>query len=167
MKFFAEIPTLQNHNSIRHEFWYFNLIRIPALLRTLLFSFAALSCSSRGKSNLSSETVEPKLSSIQKEIFDENCNAPSCHGSGKKGDLSLIAGNSFVQLVGVQSTADKKNIPPFLRVKRGSPDSSILFIKIMVPDTNQGEVMPKGADKLSQNSIDAIRQWILSGAPNN
>lgn len=167
LKFFVEISTLQNHSSIRHKFRYFNLIRIPAFLCILFFSFAALSCSSRGKSNLSGETVEPKLSSIQKKIFDENCNAPSCHGSGKKGDLSLISGNSFAQLVGVQSTADRKNIPPFLRVKRGSPDSSILFIKIIAPDTNQGEVMPKGADKLSQNGIDAVHQWILSGAPNN
>lgn len=167
LKFFAEISTLQNYKSIKHKFRYFNLVRIPALLCTLLFSFAAFSCSSRGKSNLSGETVEPKLSSIQKEIFDKNCNTPSCHGSGKKGDLSLISGNSFAQLVGVQSTADRKNIPPFLRVKCGSPDSSILFIKIIAPDTNQGEVMPKGTDKLSQNSIDAIRQWILRGAPNN
>jgi len=167
LKFFAKIFTLQNHNSIRNEFRYFNLIRIPALLCTLLFSFAALSCSSQGKSNSSGKTVEPKLSSIQQEIFDENCNAPSCHGSGKKGNLSLVAGNSFEQLVGIRSTIDKKNLPSFLRVKPGSPDSSILFIKIIAPDTNQGEVMPKGTDKLSQNSIDAIRQWILNGAPNN
>jgi mono/diheme cytochrome c family protein len=136
-------------------------------LCTILFSFAALSCGSRGKSNSSKQTIEPKLSSIQQEIFDESCNASSCHGSGKKGDLDLVAGNSFEQLVGVRSTADKKNVPPFLRVKPGSPDSSILFIKIIAPDTSQGEVMPKGTDKLSQNSIDAIRQWILDGAPNN
>jgi mono/diheme cytochrome c family protein len=119
------------------------------------------------RSNVPGQKVEPKLSAIQKEIFDESCNAPSCHGSGKKGGLSLIAGNSFAQLVGVRSTADRKNVPSFLRVKPGSPDSSILFIKIIAPDTNQGEVMPKASDKLPQNSIDAIRQWILSGAPNN
>jgi hypothetical protein len=52
-------------------------------------------------------------------------------------------------------------------VKPGSPDSSLLFVKIIAPDANQGEVMPKGADKLTQNSIDAIRRWILNGAPNN
>ena len=68
-------------------------------------------------------------------------------------------------MFGVQPT--KKNAPPFLRVKPGSPDSGLLFVKIIAPDTNQGEVMPKGADKLTQNSIDAIRRWILNGAPNN
>ena len=65
----------------------------------------------------------------------------------KKEILALIAGNSFAQLVGVRSTADKKNVPPFLRVKPGSPDSSFLFIKIIAPDTNQGEMMPKGTDQ--------------------
>ncbi|MGA7159974.1 MAG: hypothetical protein WBZ48_03165 [Bacteroidota bacterium] len=113
------------------------------------------------------KAIEPKLSSIQKEVFDENCNAPSCHGSGRKGDLSLVAGNSYTQLVDIQSTADKKNYPPLIRVKPGYPDSSFLFVKIIAPDTNQGELMPKANDKLTQNSIDAIRQWILNGAPNN
>jgi hypothetical protein len=166
LKIFVEISTLWNHEYLSHGLWCLSLIRTPALLCTMLFSLAAFSCSSHGKSN-PSELVEPNLSSIQKEIFDENCNAPSCHGSGRKGDLSLVAGNSFGQLLGVRSTADKKNFPPFLRVKPGSPDSSLLFIKITVPDTSQGELMPKGADKLTQNSVNAIRQWILNGAPDN
>ncbi len=153
--------------SILHEPRYSCLIRTPVLLCTLLLTLAELSCNPRGKSNSSGQSIEPKLSSIQLEIFNESCNAPSCHGSGKKGDLSLVAGSSFAQLVGARSAADKKNVPPFLRVKPGSPDSSLLFIKIIGPDTNQGEVMPKANDKLPQNSIDAIRQWILSGAPDN
>jgi hypothetical protein len=52
-------------------------------------------------------------------------------------------------------------------VKPGSPDSSFLFVKIIGPDTSQGEMMPKGTDKLTQDNIDAVRQWILNGAPNN
>ncbi|HTY09904.1 MAG TPA: cytochrome c [Bacteroidota bacterium] len=123
------------------------------------------SCSSRRGSQ--DRPIEPKLSSIQKEIFDESCNAPSCHGSGKKGNLSLVKGNSFTQLVGVGSTMDKKNLPQFLRVKPGNPDSSFLVVKLIAPDSSQGEIMPKGADKLTQNEIDAIRRWILSGAPDN
>ena len=153
--------------SILHEPRYSCLIRTPVLLWTLFLTLSELSCNSGGKSNSSGHSIEPKLSSIQREIFDESCDAPSCHGSGKKGNLSLVAGNSFAQLVDVRSTADKKTAPPFLRVKPGSPDSSLLFVKIIAPDTNQGEVMPKGTDKLTQNNIDAIRQWILNGAPNN
>jgi mono/diheme cytochrome c family protein len=143
------------------------LIRTPVLLWTLFLALSEFACNSGGKTNSSGHSIEPKLSSIQQEIFDESCSAPSCHGSGKKGNLSLVAGNAFAQLVDVRSTVDKKNAPPFLRVKPGSPDSSLLFVKIIAPDTNQGEVMPKGTDKLTQNSIDAIRRWILNGAPNN
>jgi mono/diheme cytochrome c family protein len=123
-----------------------------------------LACNS-GRSD--STVVAPKLSSIQQEIFDANCNAPSCHGSGMKGGLSLTAGNSYRQLIGVAGAFDKKNIPAILRVKPGTPDSSLLFIKITSPDTSEGELMPKGNDRLSQNKIDAIRQWILDGAPDN
>jgi len=62
---------------------------------------------------------------------------------------------------------DKKDRPQLLRVQPGSPDSSFLLLKLIAPDTSQGEIMPKGTDKLSQNEIDAIRRWILSGAPDN
>jgi hypothetical protein len=142
-------------------------MRIAVCLCIPPLGLAILSCGSNGKSNSTVQVAEPKLSSIQRRIFDENCNAPSCHGSGRKSDLSLVMGNSYGQLVGVASLADKKNLPSFLRVKPGNPDSSILFIKVCAPDTNQGEVMPKGSDKLTQGNIDAIRQWILNGAPNN
>ena len=152
---------------LKIDFIVLEFMRIAMLLCAALFCMGFLSCGSNGKSGSSPQIIEPKLSSIQKEIFDESCNAPSCHGSVKKGSLSLVAGNSFAQLVGVRSTSDKKNIPPYLRVNPGSPDSSILLIKIVAPDTNQGEAMPKANDKLPQNSVDAIRQWILSGAPNN
>ncbi len=167
LKLAGEIFTLPFHKYLRHKPRCFSLIRISVLLPVFLFSMAAFSCGSNSKPNSSGLTVEPKLSSIQKEIFDVNCDAPSCHGSGKKGDLSLVAGKSFAQLVGIRSAADRKNLPPFIRVKPGSPDSSLLFIKITAPDTSQGEIMPKGADKLTQGNIDAIRQWILNGAPNN
>jgi hypothetical protein len=52
-------------------------------------------------------------------------------------------------------------------VKPGSPDSSFLYIKITSPDTTQGEIMPKGSDKLTRDKIEAVRQWIFNGAPNN
>jgi hypothetical protein len=84
-----------------------------------------------------------------------------------KGGLSLVAGKSYRQLVGIAGTFDKKNVPAFVRVLPGYPDSSFLYLKITAPDTNQGEVMPKENDRLSQNKIDAIRQWILNGARDN
>ncbi len=86
----------------------------------------------------------------------------------EKKEISALSQETLLNswsVFGAQAT--KKNAPPLRRVKPGSPDSSFLFIKIIAPDTNQGELMPKGLGKLTQNSIGAIRQWILNGAPNN
>ena len=127
----------------------------------------AFACGSNEKSNSSKPIVAPTLSSIQQEVFDVRCSAPSCHGSGMKGDLSLVGGNSYGQVVAAAATADRRNLPPFLRVKPGSPDSSFLYIKITLPDSDQGEIMPKGGEKLTQQEIDAIRQWIIRGALND
>ena len=142
-------------------------------MRTLLIialtwtSCFIISCDSKKALDKSARPTEPKLSSIQHDIFDVSCNAPSCHGSGVKGGLSLIDTNSYRQLVGRPGTVDRKNTPPMFRVKPGSPDSSFLYIKITSPDTTQGEIMPKGSDRLTNDKIEAIRQWIVSGAPNN
>ena len=139
-------------------------MRIPFSSLLILPVFCALACTSGGSSDA---PVAAKFSSIQGKVFDKSCSAPSCHGSGKKGGLSLTRDSSFSQLVGAAGILDNKHTPPFLRVRPGSPDSSLLFIKITNPDTSEGEIMPKGSDKLSQNKIDAIRQWILEGARDN
>ena len=142
-------------------------MRIPLIIFIALGSFLPISCTSKNGSNELAKPIEPKLSSLQHDIFDVSCNAPSCHGSGVKGGLSLTDSNSYKQLVGIEGSVDRKNRPSFFRVKPGSPDSSLLFIKITSPDTSQGELMPKGSDKLAKEKVEAIRQWIESGAPNN
>jgi hypothetical protein len=165
--FFAEISTLVHNENIRHLFGCDSLMRISLFFFAIGLGLAGFACGSKGGSDGSTPTVRSQFSSIQQEIFNASCNAPSCHGSGVKGGLSLIEANSYQQLTGTVSTLDKKNLPPFLRVKPGSPDSSFIIVKLTAPDTSQGEIMPKGSDRLSQDKIDAIRQWILDGAPNN
>ena len=142
-------------------------MRIAYFFPMLLIIVSAFACVSHDKSNANAEIPDTTFSSIQKAVFHESCSAPSCHGSGAKGGLSLLAGESYTQLAGVPSTLDKKNFPPFLRVKPGHPDSSFLLVKLTAPDSSQGEIMPKGSDRLSRSQIDAIRRWILAGAPNN
>ena len=139
--------------------------RKAAALCCLLGSLALTSC--RKGIGSDDPVLEPKLSVIQKEIFNESCDASSCHGSGTKGGLSLMPGKSYEQLIEVASVGDKHNVPGFVRVKPGVPDSSFLLIKVIAPDSGQGEIMPKGNDRLSPHQIDAIRQWILAGAPEN
>ncbi len=142
-------------------------MRTPLIVLVAWVSFILISCDAKKTSDDPAKPLEPKLSSLQHDIFDVSCNAPSCHGSGVKGSLSLIDTNSYEQLVGKQGTTDRKNTPPLFRVKPGSPDSSFLYIKITSPDTTQGGIMPKGNDKLTSDKIEAIRQWIMNGAPNN
>jgi mono/diheme cytochrome c family protein len=142
-------------------------MRPPLFVLAALACFILISCSSKKKSDDPQKVLDAKLSSLQQQLFDVSCNAPSCHGSGAKGGLSLVAANSFRQLVGVPGTTDRANTPPLFRVKSGSPDSSLLYIKITSPDSTQGELMPKGRDKLTSDEIEAVRRWIMSGAPNN
>lgn len=142
-------------------------MRVAPFFPILLIIISAFACTSRDKSNRNAEIPDTTFSSIQKIIFHQTCNTPSCHGSGAKGGLSLLAGESYQQLVGVRSTLDKKNFSPLLRVNPGYPDSSFLLVKLTAPDSSQGEIMPKGSDRLNQSQIDVIRRWILAGAPND
>ena len=81
-----------------------------------------------------------------------------------KGELSLVAGGSRQQLVGVVSAGDHRNVPPMLLVNAGKPDSSFLYLKLVALADSQGVLMPKGGDKLSQENIEAVRAWIANGA---
>jgi hypothetical protein len=142
-------------------------MRTLLIILVALVSFILISCKSKKKLDEPAKLLEPRLSTLQHDIFDISCNASSCHGSRVKGRLSLIGTNSYKQLVGMQGTADRKNIPPLFRLKSGSPDSSLLYIKTTSPDSTQGELMPKGSDKLTPDEIEAVRQWIIISAPNN
>ena len=106
-------------------------------------------------------TPNPTLSSIQANVFTPGCALPSCHGnSGTKANLNLTNGQSFANLVGVNSQL----FPPSKRVEAGDGANSIL-IKIL-----KGEVspqMPQNAAKLSDAIIDSIAKWIDIGAMNN
>ncbi|MFA5833247.1 MAG: hypothetical protein WDA22_07200 [Bacteroidota bacterium] len=115
---------------------------------------------------ITAKTVEPTFTSIQAIIFT-NCALQSCHGASAKAGLNLSKGSSYDNLVNVRSVEDKKNLPPFYRVKPNSPDSSFLYIKITSPGQGQGDRMPQAGISLSQNEIAAIRQWIAEGAKNN
>jgi hypothetical protein len=167
LKVFGILSILLIHEPVRQNHTLFSLMRTVLIVIAAWVSFILISCNSKKIPDEPVKPPKPKLSSLQYDVFDVSCNAPSCHGSGLKGGLSLIDTNSYEQLVGKLGTTDRKNTPPLFRVKPGSPDSSFLYIKITSPDTTQGETMPKGSDKLTRDKIEAVRQWIISGAPNN
>ena len=167
LKIFGILPILSTHDLLTPYYWHLSLMRTLLIILVAGISFIQISCNMKKKSDEPPKVLNSKLTSLQQEIFDVRCNAPSCHGSGVKGGLSLVGANSYRQLVGVPGTTDRMNTPPLFRVKSGSPDSSLLYIKITSPDSTQGELMTKGSDKLTPDEIEAARQWIIIGAPNN
>jgi len=136
------------------------LLPILVLLITTFWS-----CSSDNPTeppqNTASQAPSSKLSDIQTKVFNVSCALSGCHGStNNQAGLSLTAGNSYSNLVNVQSFL-------FPQFKRVLPDSSSksLIIKIL-----KGEVsprMPFNRTPLSNAVIDSIAKWIDNGALNN
>ncbi|AFH50830.1 Hypothetical protein IALB_3127 [Ignavibacterium album JCM 16511] len=101
-----------------------------------------------------------KFSELQVKVFN-NCLGAQCHSSSaNQGNLTLEAGVSFNNLVGVQSAL----FPQFKRVEPGNSTNSLL-IKIL-----KGEVsprMPLNGSPLTAATIDSVARWIDQGALNN
>jgi Bacterial Ig-like domain len=105
--------------------------------------------------------VTATFSSIQANVFTPIC--ATCHsGASAPHGLRLDGNNSYALLVGVPSDEQ----PSILRVKPNDPDNSYLVQKIQGTAAT-GERMPAGMPALPEATIDAIRQWITSGAMND
>jgi hypothetical protein len=107
--------------------------------------------------------MQPSLASIQINIFTPICSV--CH-SGPPGpnlpagmDLSSAAA-SFSSLINISSFEE----PTILRVAVGDAGNSYLIHKLEGTSA-QGSRMPQGGPFLDQATIDVIRLWIDSGAP--
>jgi hypothetical protein len=79
------------------------------------------------------------------------------------GSQNLTAGHTFSNIVGIASLEQ----PGLMRVKPNDPDNSYLIHKVEGTAGITGAQMPFGGPPLSQDTIDQIRSWIASGAPNN
>ncbi len=109
-------------------------------------------------------SLEPKLSSIQTQIFDQRCALSGCHvGSSAPFGLDLSQGVASGNLVNVPSG----EVPQLDRVEPGDPDRSYLIMKLDGTPGIVGQRMPLGASALSSDEIQAIRDWITSGALDN
>lgn len=101
-------------------------------------------------------------------IFDRQC--VTCHlYESPQGDLTLEAGDTHAQTVGVPSTASK--LP---RVSPGDPERSYLIYKLRgthLAVGGKGAQMPFNADTgssgLPKDELDLVEAWIRSGAPDN
>jgi uncharacterized protein (TIGR03118 family) len=114
-------------------------------------------------------TVGPAvtLTQLQTQVFTPLCSG--CHngsqpaGGPLPGSQNLTAGQTFSNIVGVASIEQ----PGLMRVKPNDPDNSYLIHKVEGTAGITGAQMPFGGPPLSQDTIDQIRSWISSGAPNN
>jgi hypothetical protein len=101
---------------------------IPAVILITVILFSACgedNPTEPGGSNVS--TPNPTLSSIQANVFTPGCVFANCHGnSGSKANLNLTNGQSFANLVSVESQL----FPPSKRVEAADGENSIL-IKIL------------------------------------
>ncbi len=101
---------------------------------------------------------------IQVEIFTPSCALGGCHDTvTHQAKLDLTAGNAYAQIFLIDST----ELPPLKRVVPSDPNNSYLLQKINGTTSIVGARMPLGAAPLNGDQINLVRDWILSGAPNN
>jgi len=105
--------------------------------------------------------IPPTLAAIQEQIFNRYCVA--CHLPGGTGPMPLHNEDaSYESLVNAEFSFTCA-VP---RVDPGNPDGSCLVLKIEGSPLTSGNTMPPPpAPSLDQDEIDAIRGWILDGAP--
>ena len=119
--------------------------------------------------------IQPTYSSIDQSFFKVSCTA--CHSGAQatsSGGLDL-SGDAFSALVNVtaqNSQAQSGSRPAgLLRVKPGDPDNSLLYQKLLIgptPSPEFGDGMPLNSPgSVCQETREAVRLWIASGAPRN
>ena len=119
--------------------------------------------------------IQPTYSSLDQSFFKVSCT--TCHSGAQaasSGGLDF-SGDAFGALVNV--TAQNSQAQPgsrpagLLRVKPGDPDNSLLYQKLLIgptPSPAFGEGMPLDSPgSVCQETREAVRLWIASGAPRN
>lgn len=85
-------------------------------------------------------------------MFDERCTG--CHSEKKsKGDLNLASLN------GIAKGGEHGSV-----WLPGSPQASLLMKRILLPESHEDHMPPKGKAQLSAAEVQLLFQWILSGA---
>jgi len=101
-------------------------------------------------------------------VLSATCTNAGCHGNvaAQEGLQLTDAAASYGNLVGVAS----HQCPALQRVTPGDPANSYMIIKLLGSSGAPcffGTRMPKGLTALTLEEIQAFRDWIANGAPNN
>lgn len=93
------------------------------------------------------------------ECASMGCHRPMGPNDGAE-DLNLASGSGYAGLVGVPSVQCGER----LLVEPGSPANSYLMDKLRGIDLCSGTAMPKNGGPLTAREIQAVEDWICSGA---
>src|SRR3954468_4046936 len=120
-------------------------------------------------------TLAPTFSSINRNLLQVGCGARqiSCHSSDSA--LSAggpsFAGHPYADLVNAPAANRLGAARGLILVKANDPANSFLITKLQLTtttDPNYGPGQPANAPgSICAASIDAIRQWVQGGAPDN
>ena len=111
-------------------------------------------------------TFASSFEALQHIVFEgHSCSADACHGEAALGGLDLRPEVAWDNLVDAPSTNSGE-----VRVSPGSAIRSFLYQKLVAatkPDeiSVQGSPMPVGRPPLSERELEALRLWIVKGAP--
>lgn len=106
---------------------------------------------------------------IQRGVFEQHgCTQDFCHGASMQAGLDLRAGASYQSLLSDAQSAHPAADGPNL-VQPGRPQQSLLWLLLAAKTFGlpnpPGTPMPIGAKPLTNNELEAIRLWIVAGAP--
>lgn len=98
-----------------------------------------------------------QLEARVESIFDQSCARAGCHaGPTPQQGMNLSPGQFYASVVGEPS----RERPDLMRVHPGKPDSSYLVHKIEGREGIIGTQMPLVGNRLSEDEISTIKQWI-------
>ena len=108
---------------------------------------------------------------IQQQIFQNHgCTTQACHGTATnpQGSLNLLPDVAYQNIF--QQPSSESGL---LRLDPGEELKSYLYLKLLAatnpsavpPGAVSGSPMPFGLPPLSASELDALRLWIVSGAP--
>jgi hypothetical protein len=104
---------------------------------------------------------------IQSSILEKQCAFSGCHSlDSEEAGLALEGPGVYDALVNAPATASAAAFAGKKRVVPGAPSTSFLMDKLLgTLAPGEGDRMPSGRSPLGDDDIEAIRKWILAGAP--
>ena len=137
-----------------------------AVLACLSLALAVAACGGGGTGP--PVVVEPTFDSIQRNVFHRSCSSSSCHSElSHKGNLVLTADRAYADLLcRVPDNGVARCDKGCRLVIPGDVERSFIMHKLVGPETGEGKPMPDVVGgKLSEQRIEAVREWIRRGAP--